>query len=97
MFSRRYSRSASLAHALALGWLLLAGPGVASAEAEEEEAVAFFETHIRPLFIAHCYECHSADSGEQKGGCAWTAGQVGSGAAIMAGRLSPAIPRRVSC
>ncbi len=68
MFSRRYSRSASLAHALALGWLLLAGPGVASAEAEEEEAVAFFETHIRPLFIAHCYECHSADSGEQKGG-----------------------------
>jgi len=31
------------------------------------EEIAFFEKEIRPLFIEHCYECHSSD-GEQKGG-----------------------------
>ena len=31
------------------------------------EKVAFFETHIRPLLIEHCYECHSHQSGESEG------------------------------
>lgn len=31
------------------------------------EESAFFETHIRPLLVTHCYECHSTDSGESEG------------------------------
>jgi mono/diheme cytochrome c family protein len=30
----------------------------------------FFETTIRPLFAAHCYKCHSSQSGKIKGGFA---------------------------
>ena len=25
------------------------------------EEIAFFETHIRPILIDRCYECHAAD------------------------------------
>jgi hypothetical protein len=32
------------------------------------EQLAFFESKIRPLFIEHCYECHSAGSPEVAGG-----------------------------
>ena len=32
------------------------------------EAVAFFETRIRPLLVEHCYECHSATSETVHGG-----------------------------
>ena len=31
------------------------------------EDIAFFEREIRPIFVEHCYECHSADE-EIKGG-----------------------------
>ena len=34
----------------------------------DEEQVAFFEERIRPVLVEHCYECHSARSGESKGG-----------------------------
>ena len=27
---------------------------------EDAEGVAFFEKHVRPLLVEHCYECHSA-------------------------------------
>ncbi|HEY1049697.1 MAG TPA: DUF1549 domain-containing protein, partial [Prosthecobacter sp.] len=30
--------------------------------------VAFFESKIRPVLVEHCYECHSAESGNSKGG-----------------------------
>jgi Ca2+-binding EF-hand superfamily protein len=30
--------------------------------------IAFFEKNIRPLLISKCYECHSADTKEPKGG-----------------------------
>ena len=29
---------------------------------------AFFEKHIRPILVTHCYECHSEQAGEQQGG-----------------------------
>lgn len=29
---------------------------------------AFFERHIRPIFVEHCYDCHSEEADEQKGG-----------------------------
>ncbi len=35
--------------------------------ADETEGVAYFEKHIRPLLIEHCYECHS-ESEKIKGG-----------------------------
>jgi mono/diheme cytochrome c family protein len=38
-------------------------PGAAVAT----EEIAFFEKEIRPIFVEHCYECHST-GGEQKGG-----------------------------
>lgn len=34
----------------------------------EKEALAFFEAKIRPMFVEHCYECHSAGSKLLKGG-----------------------------
>jgi mono/diheme cytochrome c family protein len=33
-----------------------------------EDQLTFFEGHIRPLLVAHCYECHSVDAGEPSGG-----------------------------
>ncbi|MCB1230531.1 MAG: DUF1553 domain-containing protein [Verrucomicrobiae bacterium] len=44
-----------------------------AAEASEKSVgsrddVAFFETHIRPALIEHCYECHSEEQGKRKGG-----------------------------
>ncbi len=30
--------------------------------------IAYFEKHVRPLLVQHCYECHSADSDQLKGG-----------------------------
>ncbi|MDF1812720.1 MAG: DUF1553 domain-containing protein [Verrucomicrobiales bacterium] len=32
------------------------------------DGVLFFEKHIRPALIEHCYECHSHESGKHKGG-----------------------------
>ncbi|MFT5406114.1 MAG: hypothetical protein ACI9DF_004972, partial [Verrucomicrobiales bacterium] len=34
----------------------------------EDDDVAFFEKHVRPLLATHCYECHSVESGKAKGG-----------------------------
>lgn len=36
--------------------------------ADDAEKLAFFESRIRPVLIQHCYECHSADSRELRGG-----------------------------
>lgn len=32
------------------------------------EDIAFFESRIRPLFLKHCHECHSAEAQEIQGG-----------------------------
>ena len=34
--------------------------------ADEAEGIEYFETHIRPLFVEHCYKCHSADAKKLK-------------------------------
>ncbi len=51
--------------------LLLAAVG-AQAETRLAEGSAsgeaYFEKRIRPLLATHCYECHSEESGKQKGG-----------------------------
>lgn len=33
-----------------------------------KEGLAFFESRIRPLLVKHCYECHSQEAGNAKGG-----------------------------
>jgi hypothetical protein len=40
----------------------------ATAQPEERNGLAFFEARIRPVLIKHCYECHSAESKNIKGG-----------------------------
>lgn len=38
--------------------LLLIGP----VGANDTAGIHFFETHIRPIFVSHCYECHSVEA-----------------------------------
>jgi len=40
----------------------------AASDAQSEQAVAYFETHIRPLLVRYCYECHAERSPEKAGG-----------------------------
>jgi cytochrome c553 len=44
--------------------LLASGPAIAA----EEVGTAFFETRIRPVLATHCYECHSREADQAKGG-----------------------------
>lgn len=55
---------AKLALLLALS---VAIPAVASAQ-DARSGNEFFEAKIRPVLVAHCYECHSNKSGKSKGG-----------------------------
>jgi len=66
--------------------LMMLIPGVSLAE----DDLVFFESKIRPLLAAHCYECHSARSSEVKGGLlldsrAGVAQGGDSGAVIVSG------------
>ncbi len=66
-------------------------PAVSAAEPSPAAAVEFFEKTIRPQLVAHCYGCHSADSGKQKGSLSldtrdgWQRGGE-SGPAIVPGK-----------
>jgi hypothetical protein len=46
---------------------------------------AYFETHVRPLLVEHCYECHSQSAGETSGEL-----RLDTAAAIQRGGLSGA-------
>lgn len=71
--------------------LLFALPSLLSAAPQEQAGVAFFEAHIRPLLVEHCYECHSTEKGQSKGGLVldqregWRTGGD-SGPAIVPGK-----------
>ena len=39
-----------------------------AANESPHDAIAFFESRIRPVLVAHCYECHSADARIVRGG-----------------------------
>ncbi len=80
---------------VATPWLLfLASAGAFGEEpASNPEGLEFFEAKIRPVLIKHCYECHSADSGEPEGGLRLDTRQAmrsggDSGPAIGAGEQS---------
>lgn len=47
----------------ALFWAISSFPS-----AKATEGFAYFEEKVRPIFIAHCYECHSEEAGKRKGG-----------------------------
>lgn len=48
----------------ALGWVLFLVCATVGSSADFD----FFERKVRPLFVEHCYECHSTASGKSKGG-----------------------------
>jgi len=56
----------------------------------EQESYTYFEKHIRPILVEHCYECHSEEAGKRKGGL-WLDRKAGweiggdSGAALIPG------------
>ncbi len=39
-----------------------------SSGAAEESGVEYFEKHVRPVLVEHCYKCHSAEAEKVKGG-----------------------------
>jgi hypothetical protein len=66
---------------------LFAGQSLSFA-ADNPAGMAFFEANIRPLLVERCYECHSSEKGQSKGGltldtrAGWLAGgepNTGSG------------------
>ncbi len=60
---------ASLPHfMLSLLVCALAGPLYAESSTLNPHGIEFFETHIRPVLVEKCYECHSAKSKKLKGG-----------------------------
>ncbi len=52
----------------ALQRVILLSLGTCLAAGAAEDGVVFFENEVRPLLVKHCYECHSQESGKQKGG-----------------------------
>lgn len=64
-----------------LAWCVVASSSVLTyaAEAAPKE-LEFFEQKIRPVLVAHCYECHAADAKQLQGGLL-----VDSRAGLLAG------------
>ena len=64
--------------------------------AEDKDGVAFFEANIRPLLAERCYECHSSEKGQSKGGLTldtrdgWVKGG-NTGAAIVPGKVNDSL------
>lgn len=48
-------------HALAASFVFFISALPAWAQDASDPRIAFFETKVRPLFVEHCYNCHSAD------------------------------------
>ncbi len=73
-----------------LAWPLASLRGEEAPAAPSPEGLEFFEKKIRPLFVAHCNECHSAESSEPEGNlrldtaAGWRRGGTG-GPAIVPG------------
>ncbi|HIA61370.1 MAG TPA: DUF1553 domain-containing protein [Planctomycetes bacterium] len=71
--------------------LLLLSFHTVSAQEPSPSQVQFFETHIRPALVKYCYQCHSVDSGDVRGGLlldtrqGWAQGGDG-GPAIVPGK-----------
>ncbi|MGI8966447.1 MAG: hypothetical protein ACR2H1_10235 [Limisphaerales bacterium] len=55
----------------------------------------FFENKIRPIFVEHCYKCHSADAEKLKGDLFLNSKAGFAKAANLARRLFPEMLRKV--
>ncbi|MCO6454574.1 MAG: PSD1 domain-containing protein [Pirellulaceae bacterium] len=53
---------------MSLAGLGVAAPALFAQSGSEAERMAFFERHIRPVLVAECYSCHSAQADEIGGG-----------------------------
>ncbi|REJ89137.1 MAG: DUF1553 domain-containing protein [Planctomycetota bacterium] len=51
-----------------LGLICLCANSTVFAEEPDAAAIDFFESKIRPVLVEHCYECHSGDSKQLRGG-----------------------------
>ena len=68
----------------------------AIADDGDAEKLAFFESHIRPVLVEHCYSCHSTDAKEVKGGLLVDSRQGlltggDSGAALVPGKTDESL------
>lgn len=65
-------------------------------EAHDERAIAYFETHVRPLLAKHCYQCHSERAGKSEGDLlldrrsGWLAGGQ-NGASVIPGDVEASL------
>lgn len=86
-------RSAILLSILGTG--LLGGSTMAAEPAPPgEEAIAFFESKIRPLLIAHCVDCHGEDAQESSLRLDTLSGMTSggtSGPAVVPGKLEDSL------
>jgi hypothetical protein len=69
-------RPGTQAAAMLVAVLVTAVAEAASPTAPSADDAAFFETHVRPLLVAHCLECHSAAAGDPEGGLAFDSRRV---------------------
>ena len=53
---------------LGFGWGWFVGGLAFASDETTQEQLDFFENHIRPVLIEHCFECHSGDAKTPKGG-----------------------------
>jgi len=65
MFLRLFPRS--LRFSLAFAGIVAFGGFLPAAE-EAADGHRFFETEVRPILMGRCYECHSEEAGNRKGG-----------------------------
>lgn len=76
-------------HAVVLGLLGVIGTGSVFCDEPDAVGIEFFEKHIRPILVQHCFECHGPE--KTKGGlrldsrAGWSAGGD-SGPAIIPGK-----------
>ena len=91
MRSSRHHRSPCVATCCLTLCALLSTAGV-----QADDGVEYFEKHIRPLFVTHCYECHSEKS-EKLGGDLSLANRAAtrrggeSGPAVVPGDVSASL------
>lgn len=53
---------------LCLAFLTVLSSGAQAEEVIPPEHLDYFESNVRPALIKYCYECHSVESGESRGG-----------------------------
>ncbi len=80
-----------------LAFLLFASGAIAA----DPAGIAFFEQKIRPIFVEHCYECHSERAKKVKGGllldsrAGWQMGGDSGAAVLVPGRPDESLLIRV--